>query len=548
LFPKLFEAWNVTHLVFEKDTDAYARQRDEFVIQAAKDSGVQVITKYGRTLWDSDDIVKMNHGKPTMSITQLRASGEKVGDIAKPIPAPTKLPDPGEMPIDFEHIIPKNKLDGDGKWREKRDSAYIHIAGPDGDFAVETLEELGYSTATTPHRGGETIALQRLDKMMADQKYIATFRKPQTSPAAFEPPSTTLMSAFLHFGALSVRTFYWSCREVLDAYTEKGKKDASSPPESLIGQLLFRDMYFAAQAAIGAPFTQTAFNGYCRFVPWHLPSKLDPDTKMATLEYEIDSQQAEIWFQRWKAGMTGFPWIDALMRQLREEGWIHHLGRHSVACFLTRGGCYIHWERGAAVFEELLIDHEPACNAGNWQWLSCTAFFSQYHRCYSPIAFGRKWDPDGDFVRLWVPELRNLDKKYIYEPWKTPIADQKKAGVRVVQIRDHQLDDMNLEQGTYPKPMFDFDERKGICMAAMKKAYDAGLYGDDERVTNSGWRAVFDETLDMDMRGGRSHGNISNIYMESTSRRRTRQTDTTGQHLKQASLDGHIKKKPKTVK
>jgi cryptochrome len=151
-------------------------------------------------------------------------------------------------------------------------------------------------------------------------------------------------------------------------------------------------MYFGAQAALGYSFGQTLYNSHCRFIPWHLPSKVYHKTKLVTGEYHVDSPQAEEWFQRWKYGRTGFPWIDALMRQLRQEGWIHHLGRHAVACFLTRGGCYISWERGTEVFEEWLIDHETACNAGNWQWLSCTAFFAQFFRCYSPIAFPKKWD------------------------------------------------------------------------------------------------------------------------------------------------------------
>ena len=73
--------------------------------------------------------------------------------------------------------------------------------------------------------------------------------------------------------------------------------------------------------------------------------------------------------QAWTEGRTGFPWIDAIMTQLRQEGWIHHLARHSVACFLTRGDLYISWERGAEVFDELLIDADPAVNYGNWMWL-----------------------------------------------------------------------------------------------------------------------------------------------------------------------------------
>ncbi|KAG5966427.1 hypothetical protein E4U57_002491 [Claviceps arundinis] len=482
LLPKLFKAWKVTHLVFEKDTDSYARERDEAIAKAAKEAGVEVVVRSGRTLWDSDQVVAKHGGKPTMSMTALLSATKKLGDVPRPIPSPTQLPDPGDMPVDFEQDPPVIKTDINAESRINNDTGYRKIAGPKGDFAIETLEELGFAPATTTHKGGESRALKALDAIVKDTVYTATFEKPKTSPALFEPQSTTLLSPFLHFGALSVREFYWRVQDVVTAHG----KGASMPPVSLTGQLIFRDMYFAAQAAIGPHFHQTAGNQHCRFIPWHLPSKTDPVTGLATGDYHVDSQQADEWFRRYKQGVTGFPWIDALMRQLRHDGWIHHLGRHSVACFLTRGGCYIDWERGAEVFEELLLDHEPACNAGNWQWLSCTAFFSQYFRCYSPVAFGQKWDKNGDLIRKWVPELRNLNAKYIYEPWKAPLLDQNKAGVR---IKGDGLTD--VQDGTYPKPMFDFNKRRDVCIAAMKTAYQVGLHGNDERVANGSWRELF---------------------------------------------------------
>lgn len=248
----------------------------------------------------------------------------------------------------------------------------------------------------------------------------------------------------------------------------------------------------------GPPSPRRPGNPHCRFVPWHLPSRRDPDTgpALASGEYHVDSPEADAWFRRWRDGVTGFPWIDALMRQLRAEGWIHHLGRHAVACFLTRGGCYVDWERGADVFEEWLLDHEPACNAGNWQWVSCTAFFAQYFRCYSPVSFGQKWDKDGAFVRRWVPELAQLDARYIYEPWKAPLQDQKRAGVRVTG------DGLSgRDEGTYPKPMFDFAERRAVCIEAMKKAYAVGLHGDDVRVLDGTWRHLFPSPGESEVRG-----------------------------------------------
>lgn len=115
------------------------------------------------------------------------------------------------------------------------------------------------------------------------------------------------------------------------------------------------------------------------------------------------------------------------MTQLRLEGWIHHLARHSVACFLTRGDLYISWERGLEVFEELLLDADWALNAGNWMWLSASAFFHQYYRVYSPIAFGKKVDKQGEYIRKYVPVLKHFPDEYIYEPWKAPLAVQKLA-------------------------------------------------------------------------------------------------------------------------
>ncbi|KAI9708319.1 MAG: hypothetical protein M1820_004023 [Bogoriella megaspora] len=502
LFPKLFKAWEISHIVFETETDAYARDRDSQIVALAKKAGVNVITKIGRTLYDPDALVKQNGGKPTMSINQVMHAGEKLGEIPRPIPPPKSLPDPGDTNLDIEQERPDANPDVNAVQRNNEERSYSSgIAGPNSDFSVPTLEELGIKPATSPHRGGETQALAALDKIIKNEQYTATFAKPNTAPTDFEPQSTTLLSPHLHFGSLSVREFYWRAQDVVSKFGSK----ATQPPTSLTGQLLFRDMYFAAQAALGHSFAQTVGNDHCRFVPWHLPSRIASDKPPTTVgnadneggaedakDYQVDSTEAEEYFRRWKNGITGFPWIDALMRQLKAEGWIHHLGRHAVACFLTRGGCYVSWERGASVFEEWLIDHEVACNIGNWQWLSCTAFYAQFYRCYSPIAFPKKWDKQGAFVRKYVPELANVPEKYIYEPSKAPIQDLKKAGVALK--KDAELGDEEGGLNCYPKPMFDFNERRQICIDGLKMAYDVGLYGNSKKVLDGSWRELFPDS------------------------------------------------------
>lgn len=163
--------------------------------------------------------------------------------------------------------------------------------------------------------------------------------------------------------------------------------------------------------------------------------------------------------QAWRQSQTGYPFIDAIMTQLRETGWIHHLARHAVACFLTRGDLWQSWEQGAAVFEEELIDADWSINNFNWQWLSCTAHFYQYFRCYSPISFGKKTDPNGDYIRKWLPQFRSMPARFIYEPWEAPEEVQRKCGVIVGE--------------NYPYPIVEHKTISKSNMARMKEAYDA---------------------------------------------------------------------------
>lgn len=530
---KLVRKWDIDVLVFEKDTDAYARSRDDEVAKQLGELGkelgkeIKVFSVMGRTLFDPDELVKHNGGKPTMTMNQVvkaaaeidPGDGGKKGEPKKCVPTPESLPDPlseEEMDLsgdsDFQHEVPEKAPDVNEAHRGMRqdEKHYEGVAGPKNDYAVVTLEEMGIdpASAKTPHKGGEVEALRLLKKYIDDEEYTGTFQKPNSSPADFEPQSTTLLSPHHHFGSLSIRKFWWDVQEVFEKRKKAGKQNAPEPA-NFPGQLLFRDMYFAAQASLGYAFAQTQGNPIARFIPWHLQSnysKTPVGEHLLDGTYNVDDEEAEVHFRRWKEGRTGFPWIDALMRQLKQEGWIHHLGRHSVACFLTRGGCYVSWERGAEVFEEWLIDHETACNVGNWMWyvqipkfddfvilishrLSCTAFFSQFSRMYSPIAFGKKWDPEGTFVRKYVPELKDFDKKYIYEPHKAPIADQKKWGC---QITGDGTEEGTKEMAKYPKPMFDFNQKRQECLDKMKEAYDAHLYGDNKIVMSGEWKKKFD--------------------------------------------------------
>ncbi|XP_078108181.1 cryptochrome circadian regulator 5 [Sander vitreus] len=389
VFPKLFDKWKVTKLTYEYDTEPYSLNRDKTVTTLAKEHGVEVIYKISHTLYDIYRIIEENNGKAPLTYNRMRAIVKTLGPPKRPIPAPI-------MEDTKDVKTPCSENDEELK-----------------KYGIPTLEELGQDTAALGQEqfpGGEQEALRRLDEHMQRTGWVCGFEKPQTSPNSLSP-STTVLSPYVTFGCLSARTFWW---RLTDVY--RGKKH-SDPPVSLHGQLLWREFFYTA--SVGIPnFDKMEGNPVCTQVDWDT----NPDYLAA-----------------WREAQTGFPFIDAIMTQLRQEGWIHHLARHAVACFLTRGDLWISWEEGQKVFEELLLDGDWALNAGNWQWLSASAFFHQFFRVYSPVAFGKKTDKNGDYIKKYLPLLKKFPAQYIYEPWKAPHSIQQAAGCIVGQDYPHPI-------------------------------------------------------------------------------------------------------------
>ncbi|XP_022145844.1 (6-4)DNA photolyase isoform X2 [Momordica charantia] len=388
---RCLEQWNVKKLCFEYDTDPYYQALDIRVQNRATAAGIEVFSPVSHTLFNPADIIQKLAGEPAWACAPLSptlSSLPPVGDVGR-----TEISD------------------------------------------VPTIEDLGYEDMEkdewTPFKGGETEALKRLKETMSNKDWVAKFEKPKGDPSAFLKPATTVLSPYLKFGCLSSRYFYQCVQEIY-----KNVKGHTSPPVSLIGQLLWRDFFYTA--AFGTPnFDRMKDNRICKQIPWNDDNEL---------------------LAAWRDARTGFPWIDAIMVQLRKWGWMHHLARHCVACFLTRGDLFVHWEKGRDVFERLLIDSDWAINNGNWLWLSCSSFFYQYNRIYSPLTFGKKYDPNGDYIRHFLPVLKDMPREYIYEPWTAPLSIQKKAKCII---------------GTdYPKPVVSHDIATKECKRKMGEAYE----------------------------------------------------------------------------
>ncbi|CAH2320415.1 6-4 photolyase [Pelobates cultripes] len=405
VFPVLFKQWKVTRLTFELDTEPYSKLRDAEVERLAAEHNVQVIQKVSNTLYDIDRVIAENNGKPPLTYVRMQTVLASLGPPKHPVQAPTL----------------ENMRDCQTPWKPTYEERY----------GVPTLEELGQDPEKLgPHLypGGESEALRRLDIHMKRTGWVCNFKKPDTEPNSLTP-STTVLSPYMKFGCLSTRTFWWRLTEIYH-----GKKH-SDPPVSLHGQLLWREFFYTA--GVGVPnFNKMEGNPVCVQVDWS------------------DNQEH---LKAWSEGRTGYPFIDAIMTQLRTEGWIHHLARHAVACFLTRGDLWISWEEGQKVFEDLLLDADWSLNAGNWQWLSASAFFHQFFRVYSPVAFGKKTDKNGEYIKKYLPFLKKFPAEYIYEPWKAPRSLQERAGCIIGK--------------DYPKPIVVHEVVSKQNIQRMKAAY-----------------------------------------------------------------------------
>ncbi len=129
----------------------------------------------------------------------------------------------------------------------------------------------------------------------------------------------------------------------------------------------------------------------------------------------------------WREGRTGCPMVDAGMRQLRHKGWMHNRARLVTASFLTRT-LYVDWRVGARHFLWHLVDGDIVNNQMNWQWVAGTGTDSRRHRVLNPVLHSRRYDPDGTYVRRWVPELAGVEGGAVHEPWRLP--DDRRAALR----------------------------------------------------------------------------------------------------------------------
>lgn len=362
---RLSREWNVSHITFQLDREPCSNVLEEAVQKLAMSLGIEVCKFCTQTLYNVEKV--MNLGA-IRTFRDIRDAFPILGFPEQPIPSPP-LPEAAQT--------------------SKDDTS--------SQYNIPTMAELGCPSEelyTSDWIGGESEALRRLPV------YCQLRSRPAQNMVDMLFDKSSL-SPYIRFGCLSVRKFLWYLRDL-----KNNNPKADKLYKELFSKLLQREFYFLVSSQV-PNFDSASNNAVCMPLPWKY------DSSMVTF---------------WKEGRTGYPWIDAAMRQLRKEGWIHNYLRESVACFLTRGNLWICWEYGKEVFEQLLLDYEPSVSCGCWIRSSCSGFITGPVEHYCPITFGQKIDPLGQFVRAYIPELRNMPSEYIYCPWTAPPEVQKASG------------------------------------------------------------------------------------------------------------------------
>lgn len=373
---------------------------EDAVAEAMEPLGAAVRGSWGHTLHHPDDLPFSFDDLPEV-FTQFRVAVEKRSSIRASLPAPRTLP---PLP-----------------------------AGLDvGD--LPTLAELGVDEPVAEGRqlmhfpGGERAGLARLEEYVFERDRLRVYK--ETRNGMLEPDDSSKFSPWLAMGCLSPRTV----AEAVTRYEKQRVKNDST--YWMLFELLWRD--------------------YFRFVMGKHGDRLFRAGGLigARIAWRRDAAQ----FEAWRTGQTGYPLVDAAMRELLATGFTSNRTRQNVASFLTKN-LGVDWRLGAAWFESQLIDYDVASNWGNWAYAAGVGNDARGFRFFNLAKQADDYDPTGDFARHWLPELAGLRGGRIYRPDEATAEELRTAGITLGV--------------TYPRPIVDFQSSAKAC----ERVYEAGLKG-----------------------------------------------------------------------
>ncbi|MEL6527413.1 MAG: deoxyribodipyrimidine photo-lyase, partial [Chloroflexota bacterium] len=307
--------------------------------------------------------------------------------------------------------------------RHFRDEWFFALDDVQND-GIPTLSTLGFDDVERTVEASEDKALAMLDDFVSeDIKHYDERRNwlPIMPYGDERPRGTSYLSPFLRLGLLSPRQAYWAARE---AHENTRSKQYQESIKTWVSELAWREFYIHIM----------------HFFP-HVLGHDFVDT-YETMQWDDDAEM----LQAWKDGMTGYPVVDAAMRQLKAIGWMPNRARMIVASFLTKD-LLIHWKHGDVHFMQHLIDGDPAANNGGWQWAAGTGTDAQpYFRIFNPVSQSEKYASPA-YLRYWIPELDDVPDDDIHAPWE-----------------------MDTPPAGYPAPIVDHSAARERTLAAFKAA------------------------------------------------------------------------------
>ena len=310
-------------------------------------------------------------------------------------------------------------------------AAPLHLTTP-ADVVTEPLPVEPDLPAEVPFPPGEEEAQRRLVAFVAgDEAPVFSYGDDRNR---MDLTGTSQLSPYLRFGMVSARQ---AAGAALAAIAEAQRPDARKSAETWLNELIWREFYIA--------------------ILYHFPHvrgrSFRPD--LAGIAWSNDQPA----FQAWCEGRTGYPVVDAAMRQLAQTGWMHNRARMIAASFLIKD-LLIDWRWGERWFMQHLVDGDPAANNGGWQWTAGTGTdAAPYFRIFNPVLQSLKFDPDGAYIRRWLRELAEVPAPFIHKPWEMPLRMQQELSC--ILGRD------------YPAPIIDHDWARGRTLDAYGQARTA---------------------------------------------------------------------------
>jgi deoxyribodipyrimidine photo-lyase len=364
--PDLAEALQAQAVFWNWDVEPYSKERDRAVTEALKEKGISV-----QNFWD-----RLLH-----SPEEIYAGSQQPYTVYTPF---------------WKNWSSKSKSQPTGEVQsvEELTQEEQEIAKVAGAIALPTAKDLGFvwerQLVIEP---GELGARSQLESFC--RSAIFNYREQRDFPGI---DGTSRLSAALKFGAIGIRTV-WAA--TITAKEQTDSKEALNAIETWQKELAWREFY--------------------QHVLYHFPQLANGAYRELLKSFPWDNNEAH--FQAWCEGKTGYPIVDAAMRQLNEIGWMHNRCRMIVASFLTKD-LIINWQWGEKYFMQKLIDGDLSANNGGWQWSASSGMDAQPLRIFNPYSQAQKFDPNGEYIRQWLPELRAIDTQSLLTGNISPIERQ----------------------------------------------------------------------------------------------------------------------------